>query len=550
MWNNSRKIKTLIISFILIVTIFASSLAFNISTADAHILIIGDSFNDYPLSYSETNKLAQTLKSRGYEVLELYKENATSKNILKGMFNADAIIYAGHGGYQTGNYNNKGGSAKAPFAIVTSDSDYKWIWGVEDKMREGWNGELFYAPFKPGIPVIFLHACFSTGWVENYEVANPIETIYNFSRMFTGSGANYYATAWNGAEIIYDFLNGAENFKEANLQNWETITRSTLFNGTLIWKNTGGYAAFVGDWKGTFPTAIETTPYDNQAAEEWYNSKRIKSSTVSFFDVSKGPYYINQNITFFEKSHDTPYALIKYIWNWGDGNILYSDTPHNINYSYNAPGIFVVNHTVWNNQNQSASYCRTIEVINRNPVVDFKFNASNLFPGTPINFLSSSYDPDTGDSINSLKWNFGDGSSGSGPSLTHSYNKSGNYTVTLTATDSFGKSSSKSTKITINPPKVVATPKPDLIITSSRKSGRYLYVTIKNQGSAIAKNFHTRAWYGQSSSKNYKDIYTSSLASGASVTLKVPYSYKNGSIKVDFFNKVSESNENNNLRKF
>lgn len=85
--------------------------------SEAHILIIGDSNNDIPTAYTEAKSIATLLKSKGYPVLELYKENATAKNILKGMYGADAIIYAGHGGYVEGNYNLKGGSCNSPICI-------------------------------------------------------------------------------------------------------------------------------------------------------------------------------------------------------------------------------------------------------------------------------------------------------------------------------------------------------------------------------------------------------------------------------------------------
>jgi len=51
----------------------------------------------------------------------------------------------------------------------------------------------FYRTSKTEYPVIILQACFSTGWVDDNQVSNPIPTIYNFASMFTGSGANYYA---------------------------------------------------------------------------------------------------------------------------------------------------------------------------------------------------------------------------------------------------------------------------------------------------------------------------------------------------------------------
>jgi hypothetical protein len=256
--------------------------------AEAHILVIGDSNN-----YDEVSKVGKALKDKGYNVLELYKENATTKKIIKGMYKADAVIYAGHGGYQYGDYDENSGTASPPFALVGSDN---LIWGVGGQMREGWGGKLFTAPFKRGIPVILLHTCFSTGWVENKEVANPTETIYSFAKMF-GAGANYYATGWNGAEIVYDFLNGATNFADANSKNHEKITKSTTYNGSKIWRNDHGYTAFVGNWDGKFPTAAQTAPYDDAAAEKWYDSN-VAGGTFSSgvnLDIVKADVYNSLN---------------------------------------------------------------------------------------------------------------------------------------------------------------------------------------------------------------------------------------------------------------
>ena len=80
-------------SITLIITIFTIIFAF-LPVSEAHILIIGDSKSDYNQAYIETSALANQLKSNGYEVLELYRSNATAKNILKGMYDADAVIYA------------------------------------------------------------------------------------------------------------------------------------------------------------------------------------------------------------------------------------------------------------------------------------------------------------------------------------------------------------------------------------------------------------------------------------------------------------------------
>jgi hypothetical protein len=239
----------------------------SLSFSDAHILIVGDSKSDFSLSYEKALNTAHILKSKGYPVLELYRKDATSKNIIKGMYNADAIIYAGHGGYMSGHYDLRGGTSSPPFALMGSDN---FIWGIGDKMREGWKGPLFNPPYKKNIPVIMLNTCFSTGYVCNREVANPFETVYHFSRMF--KDANFYASTWIEENIVNDFMAGAKTFRDANNRNYEVIKSSDEFKGVLIWRNAHGRVVFIGNWNDGFPPVEKTSIYADQAAEKWYQS--------------------------------------------------------------------------------------------------------------------------------------------------------------------------------------------------------------------------------------------------------------------------------------
>jgi hypothetical protein len=85
--NQKNILKTLLVTAVAL-TFICSFMPYS----EAHILIIGDSNSDIPQSYSEALSIANFLKSKGYSVVELYKDNATTKNILKGMYGADAII--------------------------------------------------------------------------------------------------------------------------------------------------------------------------------------------------------------------------------------------------------------------------------------------------------------------------------------------------------------------------------------------------------------------------------------------------------------------------
>lgn len=461
--EKGKKLKGYLLSLTLLASIFIFSMGI-MPSAQAQIVIIGSPSDDLPADYlTDAKAIAAKLKAKGYtgnKLVELYGKNATSTNILKAMYNADAVIYIGHGGYQAGRYDGKGGTASPPFSLVgyapSSDSSgNEFIWGIENKMRQGWSGSLFTAPLKSNSAAFLFHACFSTGDVGGTQVKNSAETIYNFSRMFTGAGASYYASAYYGGSIIQEFLDGATSLYNANSNldyyGEKLNTAAIPIGGTNIWRSNDHSVAFTGNWAYKFPGVSEVTDYDPVAAEKWYNDK----PPVATFTAS----------------------------------------------SYNP--------AVW-------QY---------------------------VTFTATAYDPDDNDSITSMYWNFGDGATATGNSTGHSYAKEGYYKVSLTATDTFKKSVIVSNNIK------VGNPKPDLVITSIKRSGSTRYIKIKNQGTLASSGSYVRIWNGKYSYKRYKQAYVKALSPGASTTVKITrFYYYHGKAKVDYYNKVSEKSEANNIR--
>lgn len=73
--------------------------------------------------------------------------------------------------------------------------------------------------------------------------------------------------------------------------------------------------------------------------------------------------------------------------------------------------------------------------------------------GQTVNFDGSlSSDPDGNADIISYIWNFGDGSTGSGITTSHTYNTSGVYLVSLTVTDQAGAGGSDSLSVIVQTP--------------------------------------------------------------------------------------------------
>ncbi|MEM3713918.1 MAG: NosD domain-containing protein [Nitrososphaeria archaeon] len=71
------------------------------------------------------------------------------------------------------------------------------------------------------------------------------------------------------------------------------------------------------------------------------------------------------------------------------------------------------------------------------PIARFSFSPNNPKVNEPVTFDASTSSP-AGGEILSYEWDFGDGNRASGKIVTHKYASEGNYTITLTVTDSEG----------------------------------------------------------------------------------------------------------------
>jgi PKD repeat protein len=76
-----------------------------------------------------------------------------------------------------------------------------------------------------------------------------------------------------------------------------------------------------------------------------------------------------------------------------------------------------------------------VVMVNSPPQAVFVYGPASPSVGITVHFNASSSHDSDGDQLSFL-WTFGDGSSATGPTPSHSYSQPGNFTVTLTATDS------------------------------------------------------------------------------------------------------------------
>lgn len=144
--------------------------------------------------------------------------------------------------------------------------------------------------------------------------------------------------------------------------------------------------------------------------------------------------------------------IVAYEWKFGDGDQRTTTTP-TAQHRYDAPGSYVASLTVVDDRGLRASAERTITVGGSLlPTARFTFSPTNPRPGTQITFDASESTAPEGRTIVSYQWAFGDGTTAQGRTVQKTYTAEFTYTVTLTITDSSGRSHSVSQTVAVKNP--------------------------------------------------------------------------------------------------
>lgn len=146
-------------------------------------------------------------------------------------------------------------------------------------------------------------------------------------------------------------------------------------------------------------------------------------------------------------SSDSDGSIASYAWDFGDGD---TGTGITATHTYTTPGVYVALLTVTDDEGATDTTDQTITVTapgNSAPVAAFTNTGSTgfLLPITVTFDGTASYDDDG--SIIAYNWNFGDGESGAGSTISHAYDSFGVYTVVLIVVDNDGAIGSRSKTI-------------------------------------------------------------------------------------------------------
>jgi PKD repeat protein len=133
-------------------------------------------------------------------------------------------------------------------------------------------------------------------------------------------------------------------------------------------------------------------------------------------------------------STDSNGAITSYAWNFGDGTTGTGVPP---THTYAASGTYTVSLTISDNSGfQSTAAKKTFFVGDQPPTAAFTASCDHV-----ACTLDGSGSSDTDGTIASYAWNFGDGSTATGATATHTFPATGTYTVTLVVTDNQGVAS-------------------------------------------------------------------------------------------------------------
>ncbi|TWD83282.1 PKD repeat protein [Kribbella amoyensis] len=259
-----------------------------------------------------------------------------------------------------------------------------------------------------------------------------------FYRYFTPEsdvvGANVFTATGNLTGINFSQMNGM--FLAGSTLYWAQSTDGTLRRAT--WNPATGLP--VAGTAQTLTTGIDwrarTLFLYQDGGGQGTNQLPTAQAGVTCTDLSCA--YSSTG------SSDPDGTIASYAWNFGDGA---TSTDANPTHRYAAAGTYSVALTVTDNRGGTNTKTQNVTVthVNQLPTAGFGQSCDSLTCA-----FDGSGSTDTDGTIATYAWNFGDSTTGSGATPSHTYPASGTYTVSLTVTDNEGGTNTTSHQVTVS----------------------------------------------------------------------------------------------------
>lgn len=210
---------------------------------------------------------------------------------------------------------------------------------------------------------------------------------------------------------------------------------------------TGPTTSHVYSSDGTYVVTLTVTDDDgatSQASEQVVaSSPPINLDPEAGFSTSLNGLTVALDAA---QSVDPDGSIVDYAWDLGDGRTASGSS---LLHTYDAAGTYEVTLTVTDNGGLTSTATESVEVTGdvpegQPPTASFDMSPSGL----AVQFdASASSDPDG--AVAAYQWDFGDGQTGDGVTVGHSYGESGEYEVILTVVDDTGLSASTTRTLSV-----------------------------------------------------------------------------------------------------
>jgi PKD repeat protein/KaiC/GvpD/RAD55 family RecA-like ATPase len=316
--------------------------------------------------------------------------------------------YVDRVGYQSGNYIGFCLSYQSGVELGHE------VWAWDGDSQSAAKLEITYTPSTPEHPV----ASFT------YSPSDPLvgETVnFDASASYSPSGS-ITQYAWN-------FGDGTAQVIETDPIASHNYTTAGTFNATL--------------------TVTDSNSLTNSTSREIVVSEPVQSPPVADFSFLPEHPLVDEVVVFDgSASYDVDGSIVNYSWDFGDGTL---GTGITVEHSFDSFGTYSVTLLVTDNDDNTGQTSQPISVI-KNPIASFSYAPAEPVESELVTFDASDSTPE-GDVISTFSWDFGDGSSKTvtSPTTTHAFAVAGDYTVTLTVTDSEGLTNTTARDITVFP---------------------------------------------------------------------------------------------------
>ncbi len=236
-----------------------------------------------------------------------------------------------------------------------------------------------------------------------------------------------------GASIVsysWDFGDGNTGIGSTTSH---TYTADGTFTASLVVEDSNG-----GLNAATITITVDPAPVDDPVAAFTANPNTGTAPLTVDFDASTS----------------TPPAgatLISYSWDFGDGT---TGTGETVSHTYNAAGTYTAILTVEDSNSNTDTEEANITVEDtpsEDPVAAFTADPVSGTVPLDVSFDATGSTPPEGETITAYSWDFGDGNTGTGETVSHTYNETGTFTVTLVVEASNGNTDTETVNVTVNP---------------------------------------------------------------------------------------------------